>query len=98
MASYRYFMVYLPEVSRSTFLLYTHRGTGWMALRDYSQGREIELAAPLPANVLQDTKIMLTRFPVQPHTVKDLGHWTRITSEYNEAKSVSYTHLTLPTK
>jgi hypothetical protein len=86
MASYQYWMVYLPDVSRSSFLLYTRRGGGWMALRDYSQGFETQLLAPLRGKLLQDTEYGVTRFPVEPLTVEDLDYWIRMTSEYNQAK------------
>jgi hypothetical protein len=86
MASYHYWMVYLPDYNAFSFLLYTHHTGGEMALRDYSQGHEVLLPAPMCGQVLQATEDRVTRFPVEPHTIKDVEHWVRMTADYNRTE------------
>jgi hypothetical protein len=59
---------------------------GEMALRDFSQGHEVLLPAPLRGKVLQATEDRVTRFPVEPHTVQDVEYWVRTTAEYNRTE------------
>jgi hypothetical protein len=88
MASYHYWLVYLPQYNPSSFLLYTGHAGGEMALRDYSEGRPgtVLQPAPLRGKVLQATVDRVTRFCVEPRTVEDVEHWVRTTAEYNRAE------------
>jgi hypothetical protein len=86
MASYHHWMVYLPDYNAFSFLLYTHHVGGEMALRDFSQGYEDLLPAPLRGHVLQATEDRVTRFPAESHTVRDLEYWVRMTANYNRTE------------
>jgi len=81
---YEYLMVYLPGLSRSSFLLYTYNSDGAGTFRDYSGGRERRLATYFsPTEVMARTSHQRTRFPSQPHRTDDAGHWGQITRELN---------------
>jgi len=53
---YRYWMVFLPEFNRESFLLFVHNPAGSTKLRDYSSGFERVLGQPPARGVLAATQ------------------------------------------
>ena len=43
---YKYWMVYLPEFNRDSFLLFVHNQSGSTKLRDYSSGKARVIGQP----------------------------------------------------
>jgi hypothetical protein len=80
---YEYWIVYLPDFSPDSFLLFVHRPDGSTKLRDYSESRERVLGQPSLAEVRDATEWGRTRFEEPVHTVKDERHWQSRIAEYN---------------
>ena len=83
---YEYLMVYLPDVCRSSFLLFVHNPAGATKLYDYSSGRERQLTTFLSAAaVLSMTEVGRTRFYYDPHVTNGPGdtYWAQVTAELN---------------
>ena len=83
MAFYKYWMVYLPEFNRESFLLFVHNPAGLTKLRDYSSGKEIVLGQPRWEGTLGNTELGQTRFQVDPHPITDDRYWRLRTTEHN---------------
>jgi hypothetical protein len=81
--SFQYWMVYLPEFSRESFLLFVHNSAEQSKLRDYSSGEETVLGQPSRQRVFGATVIGRTRFEVAQHDVTDDYYWLRETESYN---------------
>ena len=80
---YKYWMVYLPEYNRASFLLFVHNPAGATKLRDYSSGQERVLGQPRLEGVLRGTEEGRTRFRVDEHVTTDDSYWRRRTEEFN---------------
>jgi hypothetical protein len=90
---YKYWMVYLPNFNRESFLLFVHNPAGETKLRDYSGDEARVLGQPLHQGVLGSTVEGRTRFLLEPHDTTDHGYWHLRTQEINSrcllsAKSV----------
>jgi hypothetical protein len=80
---YKYWMVYLPEFNRESFLLFVHNPQGSTKLRDYSSGTEKVLGQPRSQGVLGDTVLGRTRFIVDEHKTTEEQYWNGRTLEFN---------------
>jgi hypothetical protein len=80
---YEYWMVYLPEFNRESFLLFVHNPTESTKLRDYSGDKAKVLGQPSRQKVFGATHIGRTRFEAAPHRTTDDYHWHRETSDHN---------------
>jgi hypothetical protein len=83
MARYEYWMVYLPEVTPASFLLFVVDSTGANKLRSYASGREQIIGQPGSSMVFSKTKF---RFRVDPHRVdgaEGCHHWHHETLNHN---------------
>lgn len=84
MARYAYWMVYLPEFCKATFLLFVNDSLGQTKLRDYSGGNVRELRERPPLHeVTRVTELSVTRFAVDPHITTDEYFWSKLTQDYN---------------
>ncbi len=80
---YKYWMVYLPEFNRESFLLFVHNPAGSTNLRDYSRPEMRALGQPSWESVRTATAIGETRFASEPHPTTDVPYWQRKTEECN---------------
>ena len=83
---YEYLMVYLPEISSTSFLLFVHNPAGSTKLRDYSSGSECCLCDYVAiTEVLRRTETGRSRFYYEPHRTDGIGvgHWVQVTRELN---------------
>ncbi len=80
---YKYWMVYLPEFNRNSFLLFVHNPSGSTKLRDYSRSEVKVLGQPSWDTVRATTVLGETRFSVSPCKTTEFSHWRRETQEYN---------------
>jgi hypothetical protein len=80
---YKYWMVYLPEVNLSSFLLFVHNPAGSAKLRDYSTGQMRVVGHPPVQGVLSTTIEGKTRFVMAPHPTEDVAHWRGETESHN---------------
>lgn len=80
---YKYWMVFLPQFSSKSFLLFVHNPSGSTKLRDYSTGTEKVLGQPRTEGVLGATTEGRTRFFVDPHETTDAAYWRARTEEHN---------------
>jgi len=80
---FKYWMVYLPDFNRESFLLFVHNPAGETKLRDYSGGEQTVLGQPRHQGVLRGTVEGRTRFLVDPHDTTDHGYWNLRTQEFN---------------
>jgi hypothetical protein len=72
MPKFEYWMVFLPEIHSSSFLLYVfNRAEGSNKLRDYSSGQATEKGQPGIAAVFSRTRETTTRFKYDEHKVTD---------------------------
>src|SRR5437763_17180695 len=83
MARYSYWMVYLPQVDPSSFLLFVEDSTGANKLRCYSSGREQVLGQPGASGIWAKTKQGVTRFETEAHRVSETGYWHSKTQSFN---------------
>ena len=86
MARYRYWMVYLPEVNPSSFLLFVADSTGANKLRCYSSGKERILRQPGAPEIWRKTRqgITITCLETDPHQVSDVRYWYSKTLLFNK--------------
>ena len=80
---YKYWLVFVPEFHRHSFLLFVLRPDGATKLRDYADGYEVVLGQPRAEGVLGATVEGQTRFLVEPHRTEDHSHWHRLVQQYN---------------
>src|SRR5882724_5153847 len=80
---YRYWMVYLPEFNRESFLLFVHNPAEATKLRDYSGDKAKVLGQPSTQKVFGATDTGRTRFETAPHLTTDDYHWHRETLNHN---------------
>ncbi len=81
---YKYYMVYLPEIARHSFLLFVHNPAGSTKLRDYSSGRSEVVGQPEIKWVLSRTTIGKTLFEYDPHKTTDVNYWRDETEKLNK--------------
>ncbi len=81
---YRYWLALLPDIQRSSFLLFVHNPAGSTKLRDYSSGSERVLGQPPVASVFDKTEVGRTRFECDPHPTTDHRFWYGKTLECNQ--------------
>jgi len=80
---YKYLMVYLPDFSRNSFLLFVHNPAGSTKLRDYSGEKQRVLGQPPTQTVLGGTVLGETRFSVEEYPASDDRYWHLRTLEFN---------------
>jgi len=80
---YKYLMVYLPDFSPESFLLFVHNPAGSTKLRDYSGEKQRVLGQPLTEAVLGGTILGETRFSVEEYRASDDRYWHLRTLEFN---------------
>lgn len=80
---YRYWMVYLPQFNRESFLLFVHNPAEQTKLRDYSGESVKVLGQPTAKATLGATDLGRTRFEVDPHDTTDFYYWHRATCDHN---------------
>ena len=84
MARYTYWIVYLPEYCKETFLLFVNDSLGQTKLRDYSGGKARELREkPSLHDVTRITELGVTRFNIDPHITTDDYFWSKLTHDHN---------------
>jgi hypothetical protein len=81
--SFKYWMVYLPDFNRESFVLFVHNPAGSTKLRDYSSGEGKVLGQPSRVKIIGATVIGRTRFKVAPHDVTDDYYWQSETVSHN---------------
>lgn len=87
MARYRYWMVFLPKVEPTSFMLFVEDSTGANKLRNYASGIEMVVGQPGADAVFKEAKF---HFPVTPHRVggaEACQHW------YGETLAYNHSHL-----
>jgi hypothetical protein len=80
---FKYWMVYLPDFNRESFLLFVHNPAGATKLRDYSGDEPRVLGQPPRQAVLSGTVEGQSRFLVEPHLTTDHRYWNLRTQEFN---------------
>jgi hypothetical protein len=86
---YRYWLVYLRDFNRDSFLLFVHNPAGSTKLRDYS-GEEVKVLGQPPVRaVMRATTEGRTRFEIDPHETTDFYYWNKETSRHNDRYLVS---------
>lgn len=80
---YSYWMVYLPEFNRESFLLFVHNPAESTKLRDYSGDKAKVLGQPSRQKVFGATEIGRTRFEVAPHNTTEDYYWHKETLDHN---------------
>ncbi len=80
---FQYWMVLLPEVDSSNFLLFVHNPAGATKLRSYASGRAKVIGQPSAEEVFRATEIGTSRHECEPHKTDDHGFWYHKTQELN---------------
>lgn len=80
---FEYWMVYLPDLNRDTFMLFVHNPAGSTKLRDYSSGAAKTIGSPDFRLVYSNTVSGETRKEVEPHDTTDDTYWYGRTLELN---------------
>jgi len=80
---YNYWMVFLPDLNRESFLLFVHNPAESTKLRDYSSDKAKVLGQPSCQKVFGATVIGRTRFEVAPHLTTDDYYWHRKILDHN---------------
>lgn len=80
---YEYWMVYLPNFNKNSFLLFVHNPAGSTRLRDYSSGNVKIVGDTEWSLVCSDTVLGGSRREVQPHATTDESYWHLRTLEFN---------------
>lgn len=80
---FRYWMVYLPEFHRESFLLFVHNPAGSTKLRDHSGEKVRVLGQPTERSVMCATTTGRTRFEIAPHEITDIYYWHKETANHN---------------
>ena len=83
---FEYWIVYLPEFNRDSFLLFVHNAAGCTRVREYSTGKERVIGHPSVGDVRQATEWGSTRFEETPYSVSGPDgerHWRSRIAEKN---------------
>lgn len=80
---FRYWLVYLRDFNRESFLLFVHNPAGQTKLRDYSGDSVRVMGQPAAGAVIGSTTIGQTRFETAPHDTTDINYWKRETLLHN---------------
>jgi hypothetical protein len=80
---FRYWMVYLRDFNRESFLLFVHNPAGQTKLRDYSGDSVRVVGQPSERAVISATTIGQTRFETAPHDTTDNYYWKKETLHHN---------------
>jgi hypothetical protein len=80
---YKYWLVYLSDFNRDSFLLFVHNPAGSTKLRDYSGEKVKVLGQPPVRAVVGATTEGRPRFEIDPHETTDFYYWHKETSRHN---------------